>query len=204
MLRIGLTGGIATGKSYARLRFAAHGVATIDADALAREVVAPGTPGLAAVAARFGPQVLDGSGALDRPAMAAIVFADAEARRALEAIVHPRVRAAIDEFFVAQAQAGAPLAMADIPLLFESGRAGAFDLVIVVACSPEQQIARLRARDGLGEDAARQRLAAQWPIDEKARLADIVIDTSGDFESTDRQIDDVFRQLTARSTQPHA
>lgn len=199
MLRVGLTGGIATGKSYARARFEVLGVPTIDADVVARDVVAPGTAGLEAVAARFGRDVLDPSGALNRPALAAIVFADADARRALEAIVHPRVRDAIEAFFQQQEGRGAPLAMADIPLLYETRRAAAFDVVVVVACSPEQQFARLRARDQMSEEDARRRIAAQWPITEKVRLADIVIDTSGTFDHTDRRIAEVVQELTLRA-----
>lgn len=202
MLRVGLTGGIATGKSYARARFAALGMPTVDADVLARQVVEPGTVGLAAIVRRFGSDVLDPAGALNRPALAAIVFEDREARQALEAIVHPQVRAAIDAFFEERAREGHQLAMADIPLLYETNRAAAFHVVVVVACSPEQQLARLQARDGLSVVDAGRRLAAQWPIAEKVRRADIVIDTGGTHEETDRQVHAVFEALRERATRP--
>jgi dephospho-CoA kinase len=199
VLRVALTGGIATGKSYARARFETRGIPTVDADVLAREVVAPGTPGLEAVVRQFGRDVLDMEGGLDRARLAGLVFADTTARRALEAIVHPRVQAAIEAFFEARSHGGATLAIADIPLLFETGRAGAFDVVLVAACSPEQQLTRLRARDHLTEEAARQRLAAQWPIAEKVLLADFVFDTGGTFAETDRQVDELVVELTTRA-----
>ena len=163
--RIALTGGIATGKSYVRARLEELGVPTIDADVLAREAVTPGTPGLEAVVTRFGSQVLDERGALDRQKLAAIVFADPDARRALEAIVHPAVRRAADQWFAALDPSRQRYAVADIPLLYEVGRDRDFDAVIVVACAPETQLRRAMERDGLSESDARQRLAAQWPIE---------------------------------------
>ncbi len=195
MRRIALTGGIATGKSHVRARLAALGVPTIDADVLARDAVAPGSPGLAAVIARFGPGVLDPAGALDRRALAAIVFADGQARRDLEAIVHPLVRAATDRWF-GSLDPATPLAVADIPLLYETGRDADFDRVIVVAAAPETQVRRIIARDGLSEADARARLAAQLPIDEKVRRADHVIRTDGAITDTDRQVDDLLRTLS--------
>src|SRR3954464_11026328 len=167
--RIALTGGIATGKSHVRAAFEALGVPTIDADVLARQAVAPGTPGLAAVVRRFGADVLNVTGALDRRALASIVFADAAARRDLEAIIHPAVQRAIDEWFTTIDRGAHPFALADIPLLYETGRQGAFDAVIVVACEPETQVRRLMARDAVSESQARQRLAAQLPIEDKIR-----------------------------------
>jgi dephospho-CoA kinase len=196
VLRVALTGGIATGKSYVRAGLEARGVATIDADVLAREVVAAGTPGLAAIAARFGPAVLDAAGALDRSALAGIVFGDAAARRDLESIIHPLVYAAIQRWFDALPAA---LGVADIPLLFETGHEGAFDVVVCTFCPPEVQMARLQQRDGLSADAARARLAAQWPIAEKARLADYVIRTDGTFAATDAQIAFLDAELRARA-----
>lgn len=198
MRRIALTGGIATGKSYVRGRFEALGVATIDSDLLAREAVAPGTPGLAALVGRFGRGVLDEHGALDRHALGRIVFDDPEARRALEAIVHPYVRSATDRWFASLDPAVHPFAIADIPLLYEVGRDGDFDAVIVAACEPATQVRRVIKRDGLSEAEARQRLAAQLPIEEKVRRADYVIRTDGTFEDTDRQVEDVFKALTGR------
>jgi dephospho-CoA kinase len=193
--RIGLTGGIATGKSYVRARFESLGVPTIDADLLAREAVAPGSEGLAAVARRFGSGVLDAAGALDRQALARIVFADPAARRDLEGIVHPFVRRRADEWFRSLDPKRVPFAVADIPLLFETGGQGAYDAVVVTACDPEAQVRRIVARDRVSESEARQRLAAQLPIDEKVLRADFVIRTDGTHEETDRQVRDVITRL---------
>jgi dephospho-CoA kinase len=194
MMRVALTGGIATGKSYVRRRFEELGVPTSDADTIAREVVAPGTPGLEAVVKAFGPGILDAAGSLDRKALGAIVFADSEKRRTLEAIVHPLVRAATDRWF-AQLDPAHPFAVSDIPLLFETGRDRDFDKVIVTAIDPEEQLRRVMSRDGLSEEAARQRIAAQLPIEEKVRRADYVIRTNGPFEETDRQVRAVYEAL---------
>ena len=194
MLQVALTGGIATGKSYCLARFAELGVPTIDADRLARLAVAPGSAGLAAVARRFGAAVMRADGTLDRAALAKIVFADRTARADLEAIVHPDVYRRIREWF-AQLPLGTPLAIADIPLLFETGHEHEFDAVVVAACSPEEQLRRLVARDGLPEADARARLAAQSPIDEKVRRARYVIPTDGGFAATDAEIERVYRSL---------
>ena len=196
--RVALTGGIATGKSYCLSRFALAGAPTIDADALARQAVAPGTAGFDRVVARFGTAVLRPDGTLDRPALAAIVFADADARRALEAIIHPVVYSAIERWFEGLERTGhVRIAIADIPLLFETGRERDFDAVIVAACKPSVQRARLIARDGLSPSDADRRLANQLPIEGKAARADYVIDTSNTFEETDRQVQDVWTRLTA-------
>jgi dephospho-CoA kinase len=197
--RIALTGGIATGKSHVRARFEMLGVATIDADRLARDVVLPGTPGLAAVVERFGREILDPRGTLNRRRLGAIVFADPAARRDLEAIVHPAVQQATDHWFSTLDPVVDPFAVADIPLLFEVGRERAFDTVVVVACDPETQVRRVMARDNLSEPEARSRLAAQMPIDEKVRRADFVIWTDGTTEETDRQVEDVRERLFALS-----
>ena len=194
MIRAALTGGIATGKSYCLARFTALGVPVIDADVLAREAVAPGSPGLRAVSERFGPRVLQNDGTLDRAALGAIVFADRAARGALEAIIHPEVRRRIREWF-AQRPHGTAVAIADIPLLFETGQEHDFDRVIVCACEPALQISRVMARDGLSEADARKRLAAQWPIEEKAARADYVIRTDGPFADTDAQVARVLEAL---------
>lgn len=195
--RIALTGGIATGKSYVRGRFEALGIPTIDSDVLAREAVAPGTPGLAAVVTRFGRDVLDEHGALDRQKLARIVFADPDARLALEAIVHPDVRRAADRWFDSLDPARHPFAIADIPLLYEVGRDRDFDAVVVAVCDPGTQLSRLMARDSLSESEAGQRLAAQLPIEEKVRRADYVIRTDGTFEETDRLVREVLAELRA-------
>ncbi|MEO8480562.1 MAG: dephospho-CoA kinase [Acidobacteriota bacterium] len=206
VLRVALTGGIATGKSYCLTRFRALGAATIDADVLAREAVRPGSEGLAAVVARFGASVLDGHGALDRAALARIVFADAGARRDLESIIHPFVRAAIAAWTDrlrgdahSRASSDPILAIADIPLLYEQDRARDFDRVIVAACDPVLQRQRLMMRNGLSADEADRRIAVQLPIAEKRRRADYVIDTSASLGETDRQVDVVWRSLRAPS-----
>ena len=196
LLRVALTGGIATGKSHVLRHLAARGVPTIDADVLAREVVLPGTAALQAIVARFGASVLDPSGALNRRALADRVFADADARRDLEAIIHPAVYAAIGNWLARVDAAGRDrVAVADIPLLYETGHEGDFDRVIVTRCDPAQQIARLQARDGLSEAEARARLAAQWPVEEKAARAHFVIETNGAVAETDRQVDEVLDRL---------
>jgi dephospho-CoA kinase len=194
--RIALTGGIASGKSHVRARFAELGVPTIDSDTLARQVVEPGSPQLAAVVARFGPTILDASGALDRRALGAIVFADPAARHDLEAILHPAIREATEQWF-RSLPADQPFAIADVPLLYEVERHRDFDAVIVAAVDPDQQLARLMRRDGLGETEARQRIAAQLPIAQKVARADYVISTAGTIEETNRQIDALYRTLTA-------
>ena len=165
VLRVGLTGGIATGKSYVTRRLDEAGLPTIDADRLAREAVAPGSPGLRAVVDRFGRDILTDGGALDRAKLGRLVFSDAAARSDLEAVIHPEVRRRIAEWQAGLVRNGyrGPL-VADIPLLFETGRTGDFDVVVVVACDPAKQRARLIARDGLPEVEADRRIAAQLPI----------------------------------------
>lgn len=197
MKRVALTGGIATGKSHVRAVFDRLGVPTIDADVLARDAVAPGTAGLAAVVGRFGAGVLAADGTLDRHKLAQIVFADTAARKDLEGIIHPAVRAATDAFFAALDSSQYPFAVADIPLLYEVGREKDFDVVIVAAVDPETQVRRVVERDGLTEAEARARLAAQLPIDEKVRRADYVIDTGGTFDDTEKQVRAVADALRA-------
>ncbi|MGI8999538.1 MAG: dephospho-CoA kinase [Candidatus Limnocylindria bacterium] len=196
MRRVALTGGIATGKSYCLARLAALGVPTIDADVLAREAVAPATPGLAAIAARFGTAVLAADGTLDRPALGRIVFGDNKARAALEAILHPEVYRRIREWF-ANLPAATRVAIADIPLVFETGHNHDFDEVVVAACHPEEQVRRVMARDGLSDAEAHARLAAQWPIEEKVKRADRVIWTDRGFAETDRQVAEVHDSLVS-------
>jgi dephospho-CoA kinase len=198
VLQVALTGGIATGKSYCLGRFAALGMPTIDADRLAREAVAPGSPGLAAVAQRFGAHIVREDGTLDRAALARIAFSDRTARADLEAIVHPDVYRRIREWF-AQLPHGTPVAMADIPLLFETGHEHDFDAVVVAACTPEEQLRRLVARDGLSETDARARLEAQSPIDEKVRRAQFVIRTDIGFPQTDEEIERIYRKLARQA-----
>ena len=196
MLRDGLRGGIATGKSYCLARFAALGAAVVDADRLARDAVAPGSRALEAVTLRFGRAILLPDGSLDRAALGRIVFSDRAARADLEAIVHPEVYRGIGEWFASRLPA-TRLAVADIPLLFETGHSHDFDRVIVAACDPHQQLTRLMARDRLSETEARARLNAQWPIEEKVARADHVIRTGGTLADTDAQVRTVYELLMA-------
>ncbi len=183
-LRVALTGGIATGKSHCLTRFAGHGAPVIDADRLARDVIAPGTPGADAVLARFG--------TLDRKALGDAVFLDARARADLEAIIHPLVYRAIDDWF-GQLR-NAPFGIADIPLLFETNHLGTFDRILLTSCRPEQQRERLEKR-GLSAAEAEARIVSQLPFEEKLKRAQAagaavdVIDTSGTPDDTNRQVD---------------
>jgi dephospho-CoA kinase len=192
--RIGLTGGIATGKSHVRARFEHLGIPTIDSDLLAREALAPRSAGLAAVAERFGPNVLHADGSLDRDRLAKIVFADPQARKDLEDIVHPSVQQRTDHWFAGLDPSRHHYAIADIPLLYEVGRDKDFDEVIVVACTPETQLKRLLER-GMTEAEARQRLAAQLPLEHKIARADHVIRTDGSYDETERQVRTLDRLL---------
>ncbi len=196
MLKVALTGGIATGKSHVLEQFRRRGVPCLDADLLAHGVTAAGTEASSAIAARFGQEVLAADGSVDRARLGPIVFADPAARRELEAMVHPAVyraiRAGLRAFELELP--GLPLAVVDVPLLYESGHAGDFDRVVVTACPMEVQVARLLKR-GMSDAEARQRLAAQWPTEEKAQRADFVIRTDGSFEETDRQVDETLTLL---------
>lgn len=198
MLRVALTGGIATGKSLSLAHFAALGVPVVDADVLARQIVAPGSPALAAVRARFGAPILAADGSLDRAALGRIVFSDRAARADLEAIVHPAVYRRIGEWFFTLPP-GTTVAIADIPLLFETGHTPDFHRVIVCACAPAEQLRRLMARDRLSEAEARARLNAQWPINEKVARADYVISTDGTMADTEAQVRTVYARLKAES-----
>jgi dephospho-CoA kinase len=199
MLKVGLTGGIATGKSYVLGRFRAHGIPCLDADALAHGVTAAGTEATEAVAARFGTEVLDAAGAVDRRKLGPIVFADAAARRDLEAIVHPAVyRAIVAGLRAFELLGGPPFAVVDVPLLFETRHESSFDHVVATVCNPEIQLARLKER-GLSQAEAQQRLDAQMPAAEKASRAGTVIQTEGTFADTDRQVDELIQRLNARA-----
>ena len=195
MLKVALTGGIATGKSYVLDRFRQRGVPCLDADELAHGVTAAGTEATAAIAARFGTEVLAADGSVDRRKLGPIVFADATARRELEAMVHPGVYRAINAGLRAfELMGDGAFAIVAVPLLYETGAEKTFDKVIVTACAPETQVARLVER-GLTEAAARQRLAAQWPTERKTARADFVITTDGSFEETDEQVVRVVETL---------
>ena len=192
-----MTGGIATGKSHCLIRFAQLGVPVIDADVLARAALRPGSAGLSAVTAHFGDAVMRPTGELDREALARVIFGDAAARHTLEGIVHPVVYQEIRTWF--DQQAGPGLAMADIPLLYETAHEADFDRVVVAACEPSQQLDRL-ARRGFSATEARQRLESQLPIRHKSGRADYVIDTSGALSETDRQVVEVYEKLTGEAS----
>ena len=196
MLKIALTGGIATGKSHVLELFRRHGVQCLDADALAHGVEAAGTEATQAIAARFGSEILAPDGSVDRAKLGPIVFADRMARADLEAIVHPAVYRAITVGLRAFELIEHPrVAVVDIPLLYETGRAGDFDAVIATVCPPEMQIDRLVKR-GMSEAEARQRLEAQLPAAEKAARANYTIDTGGEFEETEAQVQRILEALS--------
>lgn len=179
MILIGLTGNIASGKSEVARMLADLGATVIDADALAREVVRPGTPALAAIVARWGPWVLNGDGTLDRAALRSIVFADAADREALNQIVHPEVKRRRDALVAAARARGDRVVVADIPLLYEAGLAQDVDRVLLVDAPEALRLDRLMRHRGLTEPEARQMIAAQWPAAWKRDRADYVIDNAG-------------------------
>ena len=195
MLRVGLTGGVASGKSTVSAYLAELGAIVIDADLLAREVVAPGTDGLAEVVAAFGPDVLAPDGSLDRPALGSIVFADEGRRRILERIIHPRVRDRSREI-EATAPPGA-VVVHDIPLLAETGQADRFDAVIVVDVPVEVQVARMIELRGMLGDDARARLAAQASREQRRAIATYVIENTGSLEELRARVAEVFAALVA-------
>jgi len=198
MLKVALTGGIATGKSHVLDRLRARGVACLDADLLAHGVTQPGTEATAAIAERFGRDILMADGSVNRSRLGATVFADAGARRDLEAIVHPAVYRAIAAGLRGLERTGSRLAVVDVPLLYETGHERDFDRVIVTVCPVPTQVVRLVAR-GLSDEHARQRIAAQWPTADKAARADYVIDTDVPLDDTDRQIDAILHSLESEA-----
>ncbi|MFD5461737.1 dephospho-CoA kinase [Kitasatospora sp. NPDC127059] len=197
MLKIGLTGGIGAGKSEVSRLFAARGAVIVDSDLIAREVVAPGTDGLAAVVAEFGPQVLRADGALDRPALGAIVFADPEKLRALNAIVHPLVRSRSAELEASAAPDA--VVVHDVPLLAENGLAPLFDLVVVVDVDDEVRLDRLVRLRGMAVEEARARMAAQAARADRLAIADLVIDNGGSLEALVARVDEVWAELVERA-----
>ena len=197
MLKVGLTGSIAVGKSTVCNIFRDLGCYVIDADRTARDVVAKGTDGLRQIVAAFGDDVLAGGGELDRAKLGSIVFADEAKRSKLNAIVHPLVIAEQDRLLNEAAKAGkADIAIVDAALMIESGSYRRFAKLIVVWCRPEIQLDRLMRRDGLSQAAAEQRIAAQMTQEEKKRYADMLIDTSGTLDDTHRETVSVFEQMT--------
>jgi dephospho-CoA kinase len=198
VLRVGLTGGIGAGKSEVSRRLAAYGAVVIDADQIAREVVEPGTEGLAEVVAAFGPEVLTPDGALDRARLGDIVFADPELRGKLNAIVHPRVASRMAEL---ERGASGSIVVHDVPLIAENGRAGVYDVVVVVDAPPKLQAERLIRRRGMTREQAMARMAAQASREQRLAIADIVIDNSGSLAELDRQVGDLWAELRRRAAE---
>lgn len=199
LLLFGLTGGIASGKSTVAARFRAQGVPVLDADELAREVVAPGSEGLEKVIQVFGPSVKRPDGSLDRARVAEIVFTDPDRRRALNSIVHPRIARLTTERVSALEARGETMACYEAALLVENGLADMFRPLVVVAASEELQIARAMARDGATEEQVRARLAAQLPLSAKVTVADYVIENSADRTSVERRADEVLAAIRAKA-----
>ncbi|MFD1718000.1 dephospho-CoA kinase [Georgenia deserti] len=192
MVRIGLTGGIAAGKSVAARRFGELGAVVIDHDVLAREAVADGSVGLRWITETFGDGVLDAEGALDRAALGAVVFGDPVARERLNAIVHPQVRRLSAEREAAAREAGAETVVHDIPLLVETHQGESFDVLVVVHTPAEERLRRLTAGRGMNEVDAQARIDAQASDDERLAAADVVLDGTGSEENLRRQVDDFW------------
>jgi dephospho-CoA kinase len=195
VLAVGLTGGIACGKTKIRERLDAHGVPTLDADGVVHRLFGPGTDVTREIAATFGASVIGPDGAVDRKALGAVVFRDPPQRKRLEAIVHPEVFEAIDEFLKNARDADADVAVVDAALMYETGSYDRYDRVVVAYCPPEVQRERLVKRDGLTAEQAERRIASQMPVEEKRDRADYVIDTSGTMEQTLARTDTVLEQL---------
>ncbi|MGW2019789.1 dephospho-CoA kinase [Streptomyces sp. NPDC001927] len=202
MLKVGLTGGIGAGKSAVSRLLVSYGAVLIDADKIAREVVEPGTPGLAAVVAAFGPEILTEQGTLDRPKLGSIVFADADRLATLNGIVHPLVGARSAEL---ESAAGPDdVVVHDVPLLTENALAPLYDLVVVVDASAETQLDRLVRLRGMAEPEARARMAAQATREQRRAIADLLIDNDGPLEALEPQVRAVWEQLTRRAAEGKA
>jgi dephospho-CoA kinase len=202
VLRVGLTGGIGSGKSEVARRLVAHGAVLIDADVAAREVVVPGSRGLERIVAAFGDDVLSPDGSLDRARLGGIVFGDPELRAKLNAIVHPLVRewmGAAERTAVQAAGPPGPIVVHDVPLLAESRGKGGFDLVLVVDVPPELQIERLVSQRGMPPDQARARMNAQASREQRLEVADIVIDNSGSLDDLDHRVAEVWADIQSRA-----
>jgi dephospho-CoA kinase len=197
VLRVGLTGGIGAGKSEVSRRLAAQGAILIDADAIAREVVAPGTPGLAAVTEAFGTGVLQADGSLDRERLGEIVFADPASLETLNKIVHPRVGQRMAE--VERAAGPDAIVVHDVPLLAENDLAAGYDLVVVVDAPEDLQVDRLTRQRGMSAEQAHARMAAQASRDKRLAVADLVIDNSGSLAELDRQVGDLWTEMRRRA-----
>jgi dephospho-CoA kinase len=195
MLVVGLTGGIGVGKSTVASMFAARGAAVVNGDELSRRLQEPGQPCYRAIVDAFGPEILGPAGRIDRRRLGAVVFADTARLRRLEAIMHPAIWAACDAEVQAAVAAGKAVCVVEMALILETGQAGRFQKIIVVTAPERVQVERVARARGLTAEEARQRLAAQWRGEDKARLADYVIDNGGDLAATEAQVDGVHAEL---------
>jgi dephospho-CoA kinase len=195
MLRVGLTGGIGVGKSTVAAMFAALGAAVVDADRISRRLQEPGEPCHRAIVEVFGGSVLDSAGRIDRRRLGEVVFADPARRRQLEAIMHPAIWAACEEEIRAAEKSGKSMCLIEAALILETGARDRFDKVIVVAAPPAVQVERVARARGLTSAEAQRRLAAQWSTEDKARLADFIIDNGGDLDATEAQVARVYAAI---------
>ena len=200
MLVVGLTGGIATGKSTVAAMFAARGAAVVDADRIAHALQEPGQPCYHRIVEAFGIGILDAQGRLDRRRLGARVFADPDARKRLESILHPAIREACQREIRAAEAAGHRMCLVDAPLILETGQQGRYDALVVVTAPEEVQVDRLVHIRGLTGAEARQRLTSQWPTVAKAALADFVIDNTGELAATEDQVDRVYAALISSTS----
>lgn len=195
-MRVGLTGGIASGKSTVLAQFKKCGASIVDADAVAREVVEPGTEGLKRVIERFGPEYIEENGTLDRAKLGQLIFADETERKALNEILHPLINAKIRQQMTYFETAAPEIpVIVDIPLLIENNLMDMFDRVVVVYVPKFLQVKRLMARNGFSDDEAKRRIQSQMPLDDKRQHADYVVDNSGDVENTRRQVERIWVSL---------
>ena len=195
MIVVGLTGGIATGKSAVAGMFAKRGVAVLDADEVVRELQEPGTKVYKATVEAFGPDILQPDGTINRKLLGEIVFRDERLRRRLETIVHPALVVAVEERLSALRAQGVPLCVVELPLLIESGAEGRFDWVMVVTAPEEVQVARLMADRGLSREEALARVRSQLPLSEKVKQADFVVENGGDLRETERRVEEIYEAL---------
>ncbi len=206
LLKVGLTGGIACGKTGVRREFERLGAATVDADDLAHQAIEPSQPAYRGIVSNFGREILDEEGRIDRKKLGAIIFSQPEQRALLNEIVHPQVYILVDRWYsqVSCREPAPAFAIIDAALIVETGSYKRYDCIVVAHCPPEEQMQRLLRRDGLSEETARQRLESQMPIEEKMRYADYLIDTSGPVESTKAQVAGVFQRIRAERIQEGA
>jgi len=203
MLLVGLTGGIGVGKSTVAAMFAARGAAVVDGDEISRRLQEPGRPCYRAILDTFGCEILDSAGRLDRRRLGAVVFADAASLRRLEAIMHPAIWAACEVEFQAASADGKSVCVVEMALILETGQRGRFQKLIVVTAPETVQVERVARARGLTQAEAQQRLAAQWSGEDKARLADYVIDNGGDLAATERQVEHVHAELLGVAKEPY-